>query len=245
MNSKDAQFILSGYRPGGQDASDPLFAAALEQAKRDPGLGQWLAQQQAHAAAVADKLKDIPPPPHLRQAVLAGANLTQPPVRSGRLRPAFVGLAAAAAVLAVGLFTVLPVKNAMAVEQLEAFAIQDAQTVPHGRPVGSAASDLKAHLELEGVCLATGLHFDFETLRTTGCRTLTSDGHEMVELCFKRNGDFYHLYIVKRADFTNLKAKAFSGTRTQAGVSFVSWADEGYFYMLASRATPGALERLL
>jgi hypothetical protein len=245
MNNKDAQFILSGYRPGGQDASDPLFAEALELAKRDPVLGQWLADQQAHAAEVSAKLKEIAPPPHLRQAVLAGSNLAQPPARLRRLRPTVVGAAAAAAIAVAGLFSLLPAKAAMDVERLEAFAIKDAQSVPHGRAVGSAANDLKTLLELDGVCLATGMHFDFETLRTTGCRTLTSDGHEVVELCFKRNGDYYHLYIVKRADFANLKTKAFSGTRTQEGVSFVSWADEGYFYMLASRASSEALERLL
>ena len=29
MKNQDAQFILSGYRPGGQDAHDPKFAEAL------------------------------------------------------------------------------------------------------------------------------------------------------------------------------------------------------------------------
>jgi hypothetical protein len=67
----------------------------------------------------------------------------------------------------------------------------------------------------------------------------------MVELCFKRNGDFFHLYIVKRADFANLKPERYSSPKTQDGVSFVSWADENFFFMLASRATPEALEHLL
>jgi len=36
MNNQEAKFILAAYRPGGQDASDPLFAEALEQVRRDP-----------------------------------------------------------------------------------------------------------------------------------------------------------------------------------------------------------------
>ena len=222
MKNQDAQFILSGYRPGGQDASDPLFAEPLEQAKRDPVLGKWLAEQQAHAAAISEKLKEVEPTPHLRQAVLAGSQLAQPTPRVRRYSPALVGIAAAVALLLAGIATVMPAKTPVDVERPAAFAIKDAQTVPHGRALGSAANDLKGLLELDGVCLATGLHFDFETLRTTGCRTLTSDGHEMVELCFRRNGDFYHLYIVKRADFANLKPKRFGGPESREGVSFVS-----------------------
>jgi hypothetical protein len=244
MKNQDAKFILSGYRPGGQDASDPAFAEALEQAKLDPELGQWFAAQQAHAAAVAGKLKEIAPPAHLRTAVLAGSLLAQPTTRSRWLRPALVGAAAALAVFA-GLVTVMPAKPTMDVEKLTAFAIQDAQAGKHARPIGTAANDFKALLEQDGLCLATGLHFDFETLRTTGCRTLTNDNHEMVEVCFKRNGDFYHFYIVKRSDYSNLKPDAFTGTKTQGEVSFVSWADQNYFYMLASKAAPEVIGLLL
>jgi hypothetical protein len=245
MKNQDAKFILSGYRPGGQDASDPTFAEALQQAKRDPELGRWFAEQQAHAAAVAAKLKEISPPAQLRAAVLAGSSLTQPATPGWRwLRPALGGFAAAL-LLVAGVVTVLPAKPVMDVAQLTAFAIKDAQNFPHARPVGTAANDLKALLEQDGVCLATGLHFDFETLRTTGCRTLTDDGHELVEICFRRDGDFYHFYVVKRSDFANLKPATFSGPKTEDGVSFVSWADQNYFYMVASRATPEVLAKLL
>lgn len=244
MKNQDAQFILSGYRPGGQDASDPAFAEALEQAKRDPALGKWFAEQQAHAAAVSAKLKEIAPPAHLRAAVLAGSSLAQPAVRSRWLRPALIGAAAAAVVFA-GLVTVMPAKPTLDAEKLTAFAIKDAQVFLHGRPTGTAAKELQAQLSADDVCLATGLHFDFETLRTTGCRTLMDDGHEMVEICFKRNGDFYHLYIVKRSDFANMHPKTFAGPNTQERVSFVSWADQNYFYIVASLAPPDALVRLL
>jgi len=38
VNNHEAKLILQAYRPGGEDASDPLFAEALEQARRDPEL---------------------------------------------------------------------------------------------------------------------------------------------------------------------------------------------------------------
>src|SRR5258706_136048 len=40
MNNQEAKLILQAYRCGGQDASDPLFAEALEQARRDPELAK-------------------------------------------------------------------------------------------------------------------------------------------------------------------------------------------------------------
>lgn len=244
MKNEDAKFILSGYRPGGQDASDPAFAEALEQAKRDPALGKWFAEHQAHAAAVSAKLKEIVPPAQLRAAVLAGSSLAQPTVRVRWLRPALIGAAAAVVVFA-GLVTVLPAKSTFDVEKLTAFAIKDAQVFPHGRPAGTAAKELQTQLSADDVCLTTGLHFDFETLRTTGCRTLTDDGHEMVEICFQRNGDYYHLYIVRRSDFANMHPKSFAGPNTQERVSFVSWADQNYFYIVASLAPSESLVRLL
>ena len=39
MNRDEAKLILQSYRPGGQDAGDPYFAAALALAKQDAGIG--------------------------------------------------------------------------------------------------------------------------------------------------------------------------------------------------------------
>ena len=47
MDNNDAKLILQVYRSGGEDASDPFFAEALEQARLDPALRTWFAEQQA------------------------------------------------------------------------------------------------------------------------------------------------------------------------------------------------------
>ena len=43
MTNERAKFVLGAYRPNGADAKDPMFAEALEQAKRDPNLAAWFA----------------------------------------------------------------------------------------------------------------------------------------------------------------------------------------------------------
>ncbi len=73
MNNDEAKFILAAYRPNGQDATDPLFAEPLAQARRDPELQAWLDTQLAFDAAVAAKLHDLQPPLGLRDTLLAGA----------------------------------------------------------------------------------------------------------------------------------------------------------------------------
>ena len=76
--SDEARLIFSAYRPKGQDADDPTFAAALEAAKHDPALTQWLAEQQAFDHAMAGHLRAVEIPADLRARILAGAALSRP-----------------------------------------------------------------------------------------------------------------------------------------------------------------------
>ena len=78
MNNSEAKFILNAYRPGGRDADDATFGAALAQARNDPALGAWLVREQAHGAAVAAKLRVVAPPAGLREAILTGARRDAP-----------------------------------------------------------------------------------------------------------------------------------------------------------------------
>lgn len=61
------------YRPGGQDAADPQFAAALEFARQDAELGEWLARQRAFDELMSQSLKAVAVPARLRASLLAQA----------------------------------------------------------------------------------------------------------------------------------------------------------------------------
>jgi hypothetical protein len=65
MTNLEAKFVLSAYRASGSDACDPAMQEALQQAQRDPALGAWLEQEQAHAMAVAARLAEVPLPAEL------------------------------------------------------------------------------------------------------------------------------------------------------------------------------------
>src|SRR5690349_1496751 len=70
--SNEVKLLLSGFRPEGQDASDPIFANALREVAQDPQLRTWFAEAQAFDRAVADRLGEVAPPEELRAAILAG-----------------------------------------------------------------------------------------------------------------------------------------------------------------------------
>ena len=104
MKNEEAKFILRAYRPGGQDAADPQFAEALSQARRDPELGRWLAEQTALDTALSGKLQSVPVPADLKATILAGRKVVPLPIRAWWQRQ--IHPVAAAAALAVTFATI-------------------------------------------------------------------------------------------------------------------------------------------
>jgi hypothetical protein len=98
MDSQQAKRVLALYRADLADPNDTLMAEALEQIQRDPELAAWFERQSATNQAIRAKLKAIPVPADLHRRILANHTAR------GRIipfpRPALVGLAAAAAVVA-------------------------------------------------------------------------------------------------------------------------------------------------
>jgi hypothetical protein len=69
MNTLEAKEILLLYR-GTIDDSDPQFRAALDYAKSNPELGQWLQEQTKCYGAIRAKLRGIEPPVGLPEKIV-------------------------------------------------------------------------------------------------------------------------------------------------------------------------------
>jgi hypothetical protein len=69
MNTREAKEILLLYR-GPIDDSDPQFRAALDYAKSDPELGQWLQEQIRCYDTIRAKLRGIEPRPGLSEKIV-------------------------------------------------------------------------------------------------------------------------------------------------------------------------------
>jgi hypothetical protein len=242
MNNEEAKFILQGYRPNGADAGDAAFRAALEQVQRDPALREWFARQQAFDAAISAKLDALPAPAGLREAILAGGRVTAPDRTPASWWRSSAWLAAAASV-AVIFATALALwpKQAAADTAFADYVLTDAAHADHHG--GHGTDSLQAMLGDPANRLSRGLPISFTALRKDGCRTITYDGREVLEVCFNRGGVWFHAYIGRREDFPELgKDPAF---QDKEGWSAATWADDAHVYLVASKAGRAALQQLL
>lgn len=247
MNNQEAKFILSGYRPNGRDAGDARFCDAIKQSQLDPALGAWFAREQAHDGTVAAKLREIAPPPGLREAILAGARVSgaAKPRKAAPRWTLWLGMAAAVVLLA-GVTATLWLARAVAADSpLTKFAMADAlEPTKHGGH-GAPSRELIGDLTQASTHLGQKLPVDFATLERTGCRTLNFDGHPVLEVCFEREGKWFHCYVARCRDFPALSAKDKPEYAVSDKVSAVTWSDGVYRFVVASEAGREALERLL
>src|SRR5687767_3141877 len=78
MTNQEAKFILQAYRHNGADATDPQFAAALEQARRDPELAKWFEEERVFDGVISAKVKTVPVPRDLKANILASRKVIEP-----------------------------------------------------------------------------------------------------------------------------------------------------------------------
>ena len=244
MSNHEAKFILGAYRANGADAGNAMFSAALLQARSDPALGAWFACAQAHDAAVAARLGEIEPPAGLREAILAGARASRTPQPARRFPTRWLALAASVAVLLAATVAFWPSRATAEPARFAAFAIDDMAHGKHGGH-GEAAGALQVLLSQPSTRLSAGLPVDFATLRATGCRTLNFAGHDVLEVCFQRNGAMFHCYIANCADFPGLPANGPATFAQRAQFASASWSDSGRHYVVVSDAGLAAVKQLL
>ena len=246
MNTQQAKFILQGYRPNGADAGDATFAEALEQARHDHVLSEWLAREQAFDLVISAKLGEIRPPAGLREAILAGARLTaaENPAKAWWRNPAWLAMAAGVAVLFSVSLALWP-KAAGADTALVDFVVADARHPERHGGRGEETQALKAVLDQPATRLSHGLATDVAALSASGCRTLHFNGRDLIEVCFQRNGAWFHCYIGRRADFSSLAMAADPAFTERSGLTSAAWADAGHLYVVVSESGRAALEKLL
>jgi hypothetical protein len=254
MDSAEAKFILRAYRPGGHDAQDPAFAEALAQVERDPALRAWWERERTFDATMAEKIGAMHPPGHLRTAIIAGGKAggqtNRPRTRWWRLP---VWLAAAAAI-AVGVFFTIPPREATGgasgLGDLAALAVDDLANA-HDDHVGHPTEMAGMQAQLAGLALPITLQGGprIEDLRAKSCRVVKFAGREVFEVCYQREGTWYHLYVARAGDF-GLGGAGGAGAGkpvwTEKGrYAATAWRDANQVYALVTRAGPEALRRLM
>lgn len=261
MNSDGAKFILQARRPDGSDDQTPTMREALDQAARDPLLGQWLGKQERFDTTVANALRQVQPPTDLRALILAGA-AAQRPRRSERAwwqRTPWLAMAASLALImtlagvtwvrltpSTGSFAGHPESFSASMATLHELAFTESAGMHADAVHADEIADFGRWLETPGQRLTVGLPVDFAGLQALGCRTLTVAGREVLEVCFKRDR-VYHLYIARRSDF----APTARGDATnpeilvQGGLAVATWTKGNLVHILATQGDRSVFNALL
>lgn len=245
MNNQEAKFILSAYRANGVDANGEVFAEALQQAQRDPSLAAWLARQQAYDAEIARKLREIAPPAGLRQAILTGAKVSDVR-RTGWRQPIWIALGAAAAVLLVASLAFWRDSGAGQSRALLDFALNDTARGHHGDG-GEGVASAQTWLSDPQSRLTTGLPVELADMGKVGCRTLLMNGTEVFEICFHRNGTWFHLYATRLRPADDSRNASELVMKEWNQLSGALWSDPkfGYVYAVVGDVGLEQLRRLL
>ena len=233
MNNQEAQLILRSYRPGGEDASDPMMAEALEQARHDPELQKWIAHEQAVDASIQGKLRAaVVVPPELKANLLALQKIAQ---KKSRWRWPIWLAAAASVALLLGIsalrlrpgssdqldsFRQAMVRYSMEKHEHVAFETSDITKIK----LWLQSRDMKPDLDLPG-----GLRGQ----PTKGCRVVDWNGQKVALICFVLpDGNHVDFFAMDRADFPSL-ARNRAPLFAQTGVLMTAaWIKGSQVYLL-------------
>jgi hypothetical protein len=236
MNNEEAKLILQAYRPGGQDANDPRFGEALEQAQRDPELARWFANEQALETRISAKLKSaLATPAHLKSQLLAQQKIIRPTVRWQR--PVVrLALAACLALLVTSAAVWLSSGRAAGFARYRSEMAEFAATKLDrldlmSRDVAEVRRWLAQRESHGDLVLPAGL----DGRPSLGCRLLDWQGHKVSLICFElKNRQVAHLLVVDSGAFND--APTDSPLFSRLGeVATASWSRDGKTYVLASK----------
>jgi hypothetical protein len=244
MTRDEAKDILQAYRPNGGDAGDAFFTEALEMTRTDAELGRWFSRLQAFDRAIALQLAAVEPPAGLKAAILAGATADTGSRESSLHWRNWLAMAAGIAVVfgAGILFWPKPVVTDPA---FLAFISNDARHSELHGGKGEPTSELQAKLSQPTTRLSAGLPVNFDSLQTAGCRSIAFHGHAVLEICFNRDGQWFHCYIARQADFPALAALSRPVFSEENKTQVATWSDSAHVFLVAGEAGTDALRRLL
>ena len=234
MNNQEAKLILQAYRPNGQDAADPFFAEALEQARRDPELQKWFAEENALNARLQSRLETaIPIPTGLKADLLAQRKIVRP--APWWFQP--MKLAAAAVILlSLGAaLLLLPLKPTQLASFREAMARSSAQTQEHVVFESHDFGKIQQWLQSRNLDTNFNLPAMLQAGIPQGCRTVDWNGRKATMICFFVNGEHMDLFVMDQTGLPNFPENGAPQFAGADGLMTAAWANGGKVYLLVGQ----------
>jgi hypothetical protein len=239
MDNEQAKLILQAYRPGGEDADDPFFFEALEQARVDPELEKWFAEQRAFDEAMRKALQTRIPPVGLRDSILLTKKIStlprRQPSRPVWRRPGVMALAASIVVLLAAAVLLRPGAKHYAPMTVAAFTQQvlDLKDRASLGKLSNKPSELRAWLAERGAPSDFELPRGLRDAHGLGCQSYTIGGAKVSLICFMLDPDqFAHLFVVDANALRDAVPNANPVIRTEGGTPVATWTSGGKSYVL-------------
>ncbi len=243
MDNEQIKLILSTYRSGGEDASDPFFAEALEQVRRDPKLSAWFAEQRQFDESIQAALQTIHPPAQLRPDVLINRRVIQFHVRPRLHHRTFtrptLWLSMAACfliVLALPAFLNSRSSGQVTIEQVVkmAFDLEQNDAITHGQ-TGGGNESLRTWLAAQGAPSHFTLPSGLQSIEGMGCQAYSVNGQMVGLICFLIEEDRYVHFFVTDSKGLDRPPGSVPDTFSQNGLLALAWSADGVTYVLLSR----------
>jgi hypothetical protein len=235
MNNQEAKLILQAYRPNGEDASDPMFAEALDQSRKDPELQRWFAEENLLNVRLQARLDTaVPIPPGLKSDLLALRKTVRPEPwwqQSMKLAAAIVVLLSLGAILLL-----LTQRPGPVASFRETMARSSTQTEEH---VTFPSHDMaKIQQWLQGRSMGT--NFDLPALLAggipQGCRVVDWNGRKATMICFfLQSGEHMDLFVIDRASLPDFPANSAPQFAKADGLMTAMWASGEKVYLLTGQ----------
>ncbi len=250
MDNEEAKLILSAFRPGGEDGSDPFFAEALERARVDPELAGWFAQEQKFDRDMVRELQAQEPPERLRQSLLHGSKvILLPRARPLWARPvSWIALAAALAVFfGLGLLSQQSRRPTVTGAQLarEVIELAESGNIAHGK-VSVNPDELKSWLATRGSPHDFTIPAGLSGYPGVGCQAYLLNGIKVSLICFQlANEEVVHLFVVDQDALKNAPGELPSIIRDRDKVA-ATWSAGGKtFVLMGMQTSEETLRRLI
>jgi len=245
MNNQEAKLILQAYRPGGRDAFAPFFAEALEQARRDPELQKWFAEEQAFDSQFQSKLRlAVAIPPDLKANLLALRKVIRP--APWWLQTMKLDAVAAVVLLVLAAFFFLlqkPTQLALFREKMIRYSMQVQGHIAFESP---DITKIQQWLQDRGVDANFELPGGLQGKPAHGCRVVYWNGQKATMICFVLDdGKHVDFFVMDRAGLSGLPENGAPQFAFANGSTTVTWAKDDKVYLLIGNGDKRFFQNLL
>lgn len=236
MNTLDAKQILVRYRPGSVDLDDRQVAEALELARREPELQEWLTHHNDFQAAVRKKFRDIPVPAHLQDSLLAQSKIIRP-LPWWRDRGWLRAVASVALVVGICYGFARLMSNPNASDGFDNYKLRMVRSAIREYRMDIKTDDLG---KVRDLMQAKGAPADFSVpaglsrLKLTGGGVLRWRNHPVAMVCYNRgDNQMLFLFVMNRDSAKDAPQTPVPEVGNVSKLLAASWSEGDKTYLLA------------